>query len=140
MRICTLKSLALVLGGLALGVLVFILLFTGLLTLVPSSAVGIVLFALAVLLAGGGLLALVGGVLRSERTPALTDAWLCCGELAAIGAVGTVLTALLTFLTVSVEVGLYIGVALTFFFLFLFLGGVLCFLRRYLTARFKGCC
>ena len=140
MRICFLKSLTLVLGGLALGILVFILLFTGVLTIVPATAIGIVFFALAAALAGGGLLALAAGILLADRTPALVDAWLCCGELAAIGAIGTLLTALITFLTVSLEVGLYIGVALTFFFLFLLLGGTVCFLRRYLTVRFNCNC
>ena len=140
MRICLLKSLALIFGGLALGILVFVLLFTGLLTLVPSAASGIAFFALVVVLAGSGLLALAAGVLRADRTPALADAWLCCGELASIGAVGTLLTALITFLTVSLEVGLYIGVALIFFFLFLFLSGVICFLRRYLIVRFNCNC
>lgn len=140
MRICLLKSLALILGGLALGILVFVLLFTGLLTLVPTAASGIVFFALVVILAGSGLLALTAGVLRADRTPALADAWICYGELAAIGAVGTLLTALITFLTVSLEVGLYIGVALVFFFLFLFLSGLICFLQRYLTVRFNCNC
>ena len=140
MRICFLKSLALILGGLALGILVFLLLFTGVLTLIPSTAIGIAFFALVVILAGGGLLALAAGVLHTDRTPALADAWLCCGELAAIGAAGTLLTALITFLTVSLEVGLYIGVALVFLFLFLFLSGVICFLRRYLTVRAHCSC
>ena len=140
MRICFLKSLALVLGGLALGILVFILLFTGVLTVIPTTAAGIAFFMLTAIFAGSGLLLLAAGVLRTERTPALTDAWLCCGTTAAIGAIGTLLTALITFLTVSLEVGLYIGVALTFFFLFLFLGGIFCFLQRYLTVRSNGCC
>ena len=140
MRICVLKSLAFVLGGLILGILVFILLFIEALTLVPPAAAGIAFFILVTVLAGGGLLALAAGILRAERTPALTDAWLCCGNLAAIGAVGTLLTALITFLTGSLGVGFYIGVALTFFFLFLLLGGIVCFLHRYLTVRFNGCC
>lgn len=139
MRICFLKSLALVLGGLALGILVFILLFTGVLTVIPTTAAGIAFFMLTAGIAGGGLLLLAAGVLCTERTPALTDAWLCCGETAAVGAIGAFLTALLTFLTASLEVGLYIGVALTVFFLFLFLGGIACFLRRYLTVRFGNC-
>ena len=50
------------------------------------------------------------------------------------------LTSLLTSLTVSLEVGLYVGVALTFFFLVLLFGGLVCFLRRYVTAWFGGGC
>ncbi|MBR5571228.1 MAG: hypothetical protein IKV99_01105 [Oscillospiraceae bacterium] len=138
MKTCLLQTLALVLGGLALGILVFLLLFTGVLTLVPAAATGLVFFALTILLAGSGLLLLVYTLLRSERSPALADAWLCCGQTAAVGAVGTVLTGLITLLTVSLEVGLYIGAALTVFFLFLLLGGLLCLARRYVTVRF-GC-
>ena len=128
------------LGGLALSVLVFVLLFTGTLTLVPATALGIVFFSLLALISGGGLLALAAGVLRANRSPALADAWLCCGELAGVGALGALLTSLVTFLTTSLEVGLYIGVALSFFFLFLFFGGLLCFLRRYVTACFSSGC
>jgi hypothetical protein len=140
MRICVLKSLALVLGGLTLGTLVFILLFTGVLTVVPASAIGIAFFTLTTVFAGGGLLLLAAGILCTERTPALADAWICCGETAAVGAAGAFLTALITFLTASLEVGLYIGIALIFFFLVLFLGGIICFPRRYLTVRFNSCC
>jgi len=135
MRNCILRTLSLVLGGLALGILVFVLLFTGVLTLVPTTPLGIVFFALTTLLAGGGMLAFLLAVPRAERTPALAGAWLCCGQLSLIGALGTVLTSLITLLSVSLEVGLYIGVALVFAFLFLFLGGLICFLRRYLLAR-----
>lgn len=140
MRFCFSQILALVLGGLALGILTFVLLFTGVLALVPAAALGIVFFALVILLSGGGLLVLTAAILRSERTPALADAWLCCGELSAIGALGALLTSLITFLTTSLEVGLFIGVSLTVFFLFVFFGGLVCFVRRYLTARFDcGC-
>ena len=140
MRFCFRQALGLVLGALGLGVLVFLLLFTGLLTLVPAAAGGIVFFTIASLLSGGGLLALLLGVLRAERSPALADGWLCCGELAGIGAVGALFTSLITSLTVSLEVGLYIGTALVFAFLFLFFGAVLCFLRRYVTVRFSNNC
>lgn len=137
MRLCCRQVLALALGALALGILVFFLLFTGTLTLVPAAVSGIVFFTLVSVLAGGGLLALTAGVLRAARSPALTDAWLCCGEAAAVSALGALLTALITSLTVSLEIGLYLGVALCFFFLFLFFGSLVCFLRRYLTARFN---
>ena len=134
MRFCFRQALGLVLGALGLGVLVFLLLFTGLLTLVPAAAGGIVFFTIASLLSGGGLLALLLGVLRAERSPALG------GGLAGIGAVGAVFTSLIASLTVSLEVGLYIGTALVFAFLFLFFGAVLCFLRRYVTVRFSNNC
>ena len=135
MKSCILQFVSLVLGGLALGILAFVLLFTGVLTLVPTAPAGIVFFSLTTLLASGGLLVLLLAVLRAERTPALAEAWLCCGQTAAIGALGTVLTSLFTLLSVSLEVGLYIGVALVIASLFLFLGGLICFLRRYLLAR-----
>lgn len=138
MRACIRQAAALVLGGLALGVLVFFLLFTGLVTLVPTAVGGIVFFTLVSVISVAAVLALSVGVLLAERTPALADAWLCCGGIAAVGAFGALLTSLLTSLTVSVEVGLYVGVAVVFFFLTLLFRGLFCFLRRYVTARF-GC-
>jgi len=140
MKTCLLQSLALVLGGLTLAVLVFALLFTGVLALIPATVPGVIFFILTALLSGGGLILLVYGLLRAERSPALADAWLCCGQTAAIGALGALFTSLITLLTVSAEVGLFIGTALVCFFLFLFLGGLICLARRYATARFHcGC-
>lgn len=138
MKSCLLQTLALVLGGLTLGILVFLLLFTGVLALTPATVPGIVFFILAILLAAAGLLLALYALLRSERTAALADAWLCCGQTAAAGAVGTVLTGLVTLLTTLPEIGLYIGVALMFFFLFLLLGGLFCLARRYVRPR-CGC-
>ena len=138
MRACMHQITCLVLGSLAFGVLVFFLFFTGLLTLVPAAAGGIVFFTLVSLIAAAALLALTVGILHSERSPALADAWLCCGRTAFIGGAGALLTSLLTSLTVFTEVGLYVGVALTFAFLALLLGGLFCFAQRYVTARF-GC-
>lgn len=136
MRFCCRQVLAIGLGALALAILVFFLLFTGTLTLVPGAASGFVFFSLTTLLSGGALLTLLLSVLRAERSPALAEAWLCCGEAAAISALGALLTSLITALTVSLEIGLYIGVALVFFFLLLSFGSLVCFLRRYVTARF----
>lgn len=140
MRFCWQQTLLIVLGALAVGVLTFFLLFTGALTLVPTSASGIVFFAVTELVSAGVLLALTLGLLLSDRTPALADAWLCCGETAGFGALGAFLTALITSLSAFLEVGLYIGVALLFFFLTVLFGGLLCFLRRYVTARFNSGC
>jgi len=140
MKYCCRQVLAIALGALALAILVFFLLFTGTLTLVPAAVSGVVFFTLAAVLSGGGLLVLLLATLRAERTPALGDAWLCCGEAAAISALGALLTALITSLTVSLEVGLYIGTALCFFFLFLFFGSLICFVRRYVTSRFSSTC
>jgi len=140
MRACIRQAAALALGGLALGVLVFFLLFTGLVTLVPAAVGGIVFFTLVSVLSAAAILTLTLGVLRADRTPALADAWLCCGQVSAVGAIGALLTSLLTSLTVSLGVGLFVGVAVTFFFLTLLFGGLFCFLRRYVTARFScGC-
>ena len=136
MRACIRQAAALVLGGIALGVLVFFLLFTGLVTLVPAAVGGIVFFTLVSVISAAVILALTLGVLWAERTPALADAWLCCGQVSLVGGLGALLTSLLTSLTVSLEIGLYVGVALTFFFLVLLFGGLACFLRRYVTARF----
>jgi len=140
MRACFHQAVCLVLGALALGVLVFFLFFTGLITLVPTAVGGIVFFTLVSVIAAGAVLALTVGVLLADRTPALADAWLCCGQLALAGGIGALLTSLLTSLTVALEVGLYVGVALTVFFLAVLLGGLFCLTRRYVTARFScGC-
>ena len=136
MRTCTHQTVCLLLGGLALGVLVFFLFYTGLVTLAPAAVGGIVFFTLVSVIAAAAVLALTAGVLLAERTPALADAWLCCGQTAFIGGAGTLAASLLTSLTVFTEVGLYVGVAVVFFFLVLLFGGLVCFLRRYVTARF----
>lgn len=133
---CIRQTAALVLGGLALGVLIFFLFYTGLVTLSPASVSGIAFFALISALAAAAVLALAVGVLLANRTPALADAWICCGQVSIAGGVGTLLASLLTAQTVSTETGLYAGVAVIFFFLTLLLGGLICFLRRYVTARF----
>ena len=133
MRFCFRQIFGLVLGALALAILAFVLLFTGLITLVPAAASGFVFFTLVSVLAGGGLLALITAVLQADRSPALINAWMCCGDLAGVAAIGAIFTSLITSLTVSLGIGLYIGVALVFFFLFLFLGSLLCLLRRYVT-------
>ena len=139
MRSCIRQAAALVLGGLALGVLVFFLLFTGLITLVPTAVGGIVFFTLVSVISAAAVLTLTVGVLLADRTPALADAWLCCGEISMVGAFGALLTSLLTALTVSLEVGLFVGVAVIFFFLTLLFGGLFCLARRYVTARFCNC-
>ena len=140
MRRCFCYLLALVLGSLALGGLVFALLRTGVLTLAPATAAADLFFGMTAAAGLGGLLAYLLGVLRADRTPALADAWLCCGEASALGALGALLTALITSLSAASGVGLEIGAALCCAFLALMAGGILCFLRRYVTARFgPGC-
>ena len=140
MRRCFCYLLALVLGSLALGGLVFALLRTGVLTLAPATAAADLFFGVTAATGLGGLLAYLLGVLRADRTPALADAWLCCGEASALGALGALLTALITSLSAASGVGLEIGAALCCAFLALMAGGILCFLRRYVTARFgPGC-
>lgn len=136
MKICCRRTLLLLGAALAMGILVLILLYTGVLTLSPVSMVGRVFFPVAAVLSGGGLLGWLLALLLAERTPALGDAWFCCGELSAIGAAGALLISLVTWLTASLEILLYIGAALLFACLLLFAGGLLCFLRRYLTACF----
>ena len=90
-------------------------------------------------LAAGADLVMLGGLL-ADRTPALADAWLCCGEASAVGALGALLTALITGLSTASGVGLHIGAALCCAFLALMAGGILCFLRRYVTTRFTCSC
>ena len=64
---------------------------------------------------------------------------LVLGSLA-VGALGALLTALITALSTASGVGLHIGAALCCAFLALMGGGILCFLRRYVTTRFTCSC
>ena len=140
MKRCFCYLLALVLGALAVGGLVFALLRSGALTLTAGPSAALLFFASAAAAGLGGLLAYLLGGLLADRTPALADAWLCCGEASAAGALGALLTALTTALSASSGVGLHIGAALCCAFLALMGGGILCFLRRYVTVRFTcGC-
>ena len=124
MKRCFCYLLTLVLGSLAVGGLVFALLRTDVLTLTAATPTALFFFAAT---AAAGL----GG---------LADAWLCCGEASAVGALGALLTALITALSTASGVGLHIGAALCCAFLALMGGGILCFLRRYVTTRFScGC-
>ena len=139
MKRCCLYLLFLILGALALGILVFALLRTDVLSLSPGTSSAVAFFSAAAAAGLGGLLAFLLGMLRCcERSPALTDAWLCCGEASAAGAAGALLTALITSLSAASGIGFHIGIALCSAFLLLMAGGLLCFLRRYVTACY--CC
>ena len=132
MKRCFCYLLTLVLGSLAVGGLVFALLRTDVLTLTAATPTALFFFAATAAAGLGGLLA--------DRTPALADDWLCCGEASAVGALGALLTALITALSTASGVGLHIGAALCCAFLALMAGGILCFLRRYVTTRFTCSC
>ena len=140
MKRCLCSLLALALGALAVGGLVFALLRTGVLALTPGTPAALLFFGLAALAGLAGVLAYLLGALRADRAPALADAWLCCGETSALGALGALLTALITLLAASAGVGPEIGAALCCAFLTLMAGGILCFLRRYVTVRFSSGC
>ena len=140
MKHCFCYLLTLVLGSLAVGGLVFALLRTDVLTLTAATPTALFFFAATAAAGLGGLLASLLGGLLADRTPALADAWLCCGEASAVGALGALLTALITALSTASGVGLHIGAALCCAFLALMAGGILCFLRRYVTTRFTCSC
>ena len=110
------------------------------LTLTAATPTALFFFAATAAAGLGGLLAYLLGGLLADRTPALADAWLCCGEASAVGALGALLTALITALSTASGVGLHIGAALCCAFLALMAGGILCFLRRYVTTRFTCSC
>ena len=75
MKRCFCYLLALVLGALAVGGLVFALLRSGVLTLTAGSSAALLFFAAAAAAGLGGLLAYLLGGLLADRTPALADAW-----------------------------------------------------------------
>lgn len=117
MKRCFCYLLTLVLGSLAVGGLVFALLRTDVLTLTAATPTALFFFAATAAAGLGGLLAYLLGGLLADRTPALADAWLCCGEASAVGALGALLTALITALSTASGVGLHIGAALCCAFL-----------------------
>ena len=86
MKRCFCYLLTLVLGSLAVGGLVFALLRTDVLTLTAATPTALFFFAATAAAGLGGLLAYLLGGLLADRTPALADAWLCCGEASAVGA------------------------------------------------------
>ena len=101
MKRCFCYLLTLVLGSLAVGGLVFALLRTDVLTLTAATPTALFFFAATAAAGLGGLLAYLLGGLLADRTPALADAWLCCGEASAVGALGALLTALITALSTA---------------------------------------
>ena len=139
MKSCYQHKLCVLLGALAAGVLFFILLATGVLTLEPASAIARSFFALAAAFSLLGGLVLPCAVLHGERTPALAYAWACCGCLAGAGAIGGLLTALGAFLVASSQILVNLGAALSVLFLTMMLSGLLCLAGKYATARFCCC-
>ena len=122
MKRCFCYLLTLVLGSLAVGGLVFALLRTDVLTLTAATPTALFFFAATAAAGLGGLLAYLLGGLLADRT------------------LGALLTALITALSTASGVGLHIGAALCCAFLALMAGGILCFLRRYVTTRFTCSC
>ena len=118
-------------GAPALGGLVFALLCAGHRALAAATSTAPLFFAATAAAGLGGLPADLPGVLRVERTPSLADARLCCGTASAVGAL---LAALIRMLACASGTGLCAGAALCCAFLALMAEGILCFLRRYITA------
>ena len=117
MKSCFQQTLYLVLGALAIGVLVFALLSTGVLTLEAGSNASNVFFTTAAAISALGGLALACRALRCDCSPALICAWLCSARCAGFGALGGVLTALAASLVASSAVLVNVGAALCLFFL-----------------------
>ena len=109
----------------------FALLCAGHRALAAATSTAPLFFAAAAAAGLGGLPADLPGVLRVERTPSLADARLCCGTASAVGAL---LAALIRMLACASGAGLGVGAAPCCAFLALMAEGILCFLRRYITA------
>lgn len=142
MKSCFQQTLYLVLGALAIGVLVFALLSTGVLTLEAGSTASKVFFTTAAAISALGGLALACRALRCDCSPALICAWLCSARCAGVGALGGVLTALAASLVASSAVLVNVGAALCLFFLTLLLGSTVCFLQQEAAAYCcnQSCC
>ena len=130
MKSCFQQTLYLVLGALAISVLVFALLSTGVLTLEAGSTASKVFFTTAAAISALGGLALACRALRCDCSPALICAWLCSARCAGLGALGGVLTALAVSLVASSAVLVNVGAALCLFFLTLLLGSTAFCSRR----------
>lgn len=88
MKSCFQQTLYLVLGALAIGVLVFALLSTGVLTVEAGSTASKVFFTTAAAISALGGLALACRALRCDCSPALICAWLCSARCARAGCPG----------------------------------------------------
>ncbi|NCC55304.1 MAG: hypothetical protein EOM11_07480 [Erysipelotrichia bacterium] len=108
-----------------LAIFTFILFNTGILMVNPES------FAFFYFLLTLIAIALLITLMKMQSNPCdkMKKAYCCCGHLASIGTVGSIILALLTSLSsYDSDFMLYAGIALSFFFLVLMLGGVVCFL------------
>ena len=121
--------------GLILGFIVFYLLTTGIMT-VPEFPI---LFAATTAIGTFALLAILISALISPRSKELKEAFCCCGNLAVIGGIGTILFSVISSLLVSSSAYFFI-IALSIFFLTLLLGGIWCFLFSYFKCGKKCVC
>lgn len=115
--------------GMLLAFVIFTLFANRILTLDTDSHMFDILIGFACIL----LAALLLGILAGDYSR-LQRAYSCCGLLSMLGGTGLVLTAFLTSLSPSYAgIPFSIGIALCFFFLVLFLGGLICLLQGYFS-------
>lgn len=81
----------------------------------------------------------VFGSMLAEKSRILKESYCCCGKMSVIGAVGIIITAMLTLLLFQLNFLVCIGIALSFFFLGLALGGIICFLTSYFHCYRNDC-
>lgn len=121
--------------GLILGFVVFYLLTTELMV-VPEFPI------LFIATTSIGILALLGiliSTLIARKSKSLKEAFCCCGNLAVIGGIGTILFSVISSLLVSSSAYFFI-ISLSIFFLTLLLGGIWCFLLSYFKCGKKCIC
>lgn len=112
--------------GILLGIYTFILFNSGFIYINPDSFGS---FYFTLIVTSAALLITLMKLQLSNCEGRMKKAYCCCGNLAAIGAVGTIILAFLTSLSeCGCDFQFYAGVSLIFFFLVLMLGGIVCFL------------
>lgn len=121
--------------GLILGFVVFYFLTIGLMTVPEFPILFIVTTAIGTL----ALLGLLIATLIANRSKYLKDAFCCCGNLAVIGGIGTILLSVISSLLLTSPAYFFI-IALSIFFLTLLLGGIWCFLLSYFNCGKKCTC
>lgn len=120
-----------------LGLVVF---FLALFELILLEALILPILFIMMIIGIGILIAFVFGSMLAEKSRILKESYCCCGKMSVIGAVGMIITAMLTSMLIfRVNFLFFIGIALCFFFLGLALGGIICFLTNYFQCYRNDC-
>lgn len=131
---CFVRSFIIVVAGLLFAGLSFAVLASG--YFCASSYI----YAILIFLGAAMLLGLLFSTLLARRSAELKAAYCCCGNLAVVGAAGTLLSGLLFSLNEDCSsIISRVGVSATLFFFFLAVAGIFCYLRAYAGCHRESC-